>query len=148
MYKWLMPIFLGIWQIQNVWLMLVLLCQNSCLWFLVISSALGDNLDKKQGIKIFLLITVMCLSHHSSYKEVQWLTSCYFWGSSFLLHAELILFCVSEYTILSPAWIISAGIWLVPSEVWLCSFLTVIWTSKAVHSGNNGSAVCLSPYLK
>jgi len=54
---------------------------------------------------------------------------------------------ISERNILPPAWIISAGMWSIPVDLYLFSFSIVISILKRLGSDIIGSAVCISVCL-
>jgi len=92
------------------------------------------------------LIKVICLysCYSPFYRQIGTMTdSCHSAGNSFLFQIKLICLWISEWTVLPPALISSAGIWSIFSDLWLYSFSIAILTSKALSSGTSGSAVCV-----
>jgi len=68
-------------------------------------------------------------------------------GNSYLFQIELISLLISEWIVLPPALISSAGILSVSGDLWLFNFSVANLTSKALGSGTSGSAVFISVRL-
>jgi len=69
-------------------------------------------------------------------------------GNSSFFQIELISLWCSEWIVLPPALINSAGIWTISSNLCLFTFSIAISTSRALGSSTSGSAVCISVYLQ
>jgi len=83
------------------------------------------------------------LNYHHSYKYIKEIHSFHASGNSSFFQIELTSLWISERIVLPPAVINSAGIWLIPGDLFLFGPPIAISNSKALGSGASGSAVCM-----
>jgi hypothetical protein len=119
--------FSSICWMQNIWLVVDLLCQNPHWWSPIISSAFRFNLDSsmldkilyvvgKSDMSLWLLHAILSRFIYSYI--VTTINSFNCSGNSSLFQIELISLWISDWIILHPVLINSAGIWSVHDDLY------------------------------